>query len=200
MHSFMATLQLSTIARIGTPTRTLSSLSSHGNILGGSSICPNAEETFRTWHTTANLMMSGGKDENIGEQQMHAKLRNHFHDAVKFYPPTYHNNWTGADETLVLLRCVSEVFGDSFRYKRQWLSDNGREWCLEFSAEIDGDEKKKLTLEGVDLVSLDEEGKIVEFKVLARPPNAVAALKKKMMAKVPIPMAALKAKQALGLQ
>jgi len=47
-------------------------------------------------------------------------------------------------------------------------------------------------------VKLDDEGKIVEFKVLARPPNSIAALKKTMMSKVAVPMAALKAKKALG--
>lgn len=42
------------------------------------------------------------------------------------------------------------------------------------------------------------QGKIVEFIVLARPPNAVAELKKAMMQKVPMRLAKLKAKQALG--
>jgi hypothetical protein len=51
----------------------------------------------------------------------------------------------------------------------------------------------------MDLVSLDEEGLIREFTVLARPLNAVEALKGEMMRKVPVRMAALKAKQALGL-
>ena len=48
-------------------------------------------------------------------------------------------------------------------------------------------------------MKLDEEGMIIEFRVLARPPNAVAALKKVMVPKVVAPMAAMKAKKALGL-
>mgnify|MGYP001400746324 CR=1 FL=1 len=51
----------------------------------------------------------------------------------------------------------------------------------------------------IDLVSLCAEGRIREFTVLARPPNAVSELKKEMMARVPIRLAKLKAKQALGL-
>ena len=43
--------------------------------------------------------------------------------------------------------------------------------CLEFSAEIEGD--KRAVVDGVDLVTLDDEGRIVDFRVLARPPNAV---------------------------
>ena len=43
----------------------------------------------------------------------------------------------------------------------------------------------------------DENGKIKEFVVLARPPNAVAALKEEMMKKVPPRLMASKAKTAL---
>ena len=56
-----------------------------------------------------------------------------------------------------------------------------------------------MTLDGIDLVTLDESNKIVDFAVLARPPSAVAALKDEMMKHVPLRMAALKAKKALGL-
>lgn len=81
--------------------------------------------------------------------------------------------------------------------RRQWLSDDGREWALEFEADI-GDSGRRL--HGMDLISLDGGGLIKEFTVVARPPNAVAALKKEMMAKVPLRLAKLKAKQALGFQ
>ena len=95
-----------------------------------------------------------------------------------------------------LSSAVSEVFGSSFTYGRQWLSDDGCEWALEFEASI-GDTGK--TVQGIDLVSLCEQsGCIKEFTVLARPPNAVEALKKAMMQKVPMRLAKLKAKQALG--
>ena len=53
-------------------------------------------------------------------------------------------------------------------------------------------------LDGIDLVTLDSEGKMTDFAVLARPPNAVEELKKQMMMRVPVKMAALKAKKALG--
>ena len=33
---------------------------------------------------------------------------------------------------LVLLGCVGDVFGKSFTYGRQWLSDDGHQWALEF--------------------------------------------------------------------
>ncbi|GMI49625.1 hypothetical protein ScalyP_jg1911 [Parmales sp. scaly parma] len=136
-------------------------------------------------------------EENDDDGAMFTKLRSRMHQDCKFFPPTYYNHWEGGDETMVLLKCVSEVFGRSFQYNRQFLSDNGRDWCLEFEADIDQDPKARL--QGVDLVKLDEEGMIIEFRVLARPPNAVAALKKVMVPKVVAPMAAMKAKKALGL-
>ena len=111
-------------------------------------------------------------------------------------PPTYFTPWTGRDETCLLLSCVAEVFGPSFKYGRQWLSEDGHEWALEFTANV-GDSSK--VVHGIDLISLSDEGKIAEFTVLARPPNAVSALKKEMMSRVPVRLATLKAKQALGL-
>ena len=79
----------------------------------------------------------------------------------------------------------------------QWLGENGHEWALEFTTEVGAGSKKLLT--GIDLVSLDEAGKIKEFTVLARPPNAVALLKDEMMRRVPMRLAAMKAKKAMGL-
>jgi hypothetical protein len=60
------------------------------------------------------------------------------------------------------MECVSEVFGPSFKYDRQFISEDGRDWCLEFSADIAGDTKTRI--DGVDLVRLDEDGKIMEFR------------------------------------
>ena len=66
---------------------------------------------------------------------------------------------------------------------------------MQFSANIASTGKR---VDGIDLVTLDENDQIADFTVLARPPNAVAALKDEMMRRVPVKMAALKAKQALG--
>ena len=108
----------------------------------------------------------------------------------------------------------------------QWISPDGRDWVLEFNTNI-GDTKRRMTgVDMVKLneeVSLNArlqciqlnfclsfffkiyyhiivivQGKIEEFIVLARPPNAVAELKSAMMQKVPMRLAKLKAKQSLG--
>ena len=98
---------------------------------------------------------------------------------------------------MLLLDTVGEVFGPSFRYERQWLSPDGLSWALEFKADIADSGK---SIDGIDLVTLDEEtGQITELAVLARPPNGVAALKAEMMRRVPTRLAALKARQLMGL-
>lgn len=123
-------------------------------------------------------------------------LKPHVSPDCTFRPPTYFKPWTGREETLMLLGAVSEVFGPSFTYGRQWLSDDGHEWALEFTADIADSGK---TVQGIDLVSLCEAGRISDFTVLARPPNAVETLKSEMMKRVPLRLAALKAKRALGM-
>ena len=154
---------------------------------------PQALATFHAWHDSADAVLSGRES----QQDAMARLRPHMRDDCVFRPPTYHGAWTGADETCLLLGTVSEVFGSSFRYGRQWLGEDGHEWALEFTTEVGAGSKKLLT--GIDLVSLDEAGKIKEFTVLARPPNAVALLKDEMMRRVPMRLAAMKAKKAMGL-
>ena len=84
---------------------------------------------------------------------------------------------------------MSEVFGTSFTYGRQWLSPDGHDWALEFKADIADTGR---SIDGIDLVKLDEAGRMIEFTVLARPPNGVDALKREMMKRVPPRLAALK--------
>ena len=166
---------------------------SNNGVFGGRDASPAVRAAFDSWHRAVDAVLVQGTPY---DEAMEA-LKPHVEDACVFRPPTYYKPWTGRDETLLLLGTVAEVFGPSFEYGRQWLSDDGHEWALEFKAQV-GD-SKKTTVHGIDLVSLcPETSKIAEFTVLARPPNAVEALKKEMMMKVPVRLAALKAKQALG--
>lgn len=93
-------------------------------------------------------------------------------DDVEFRPPTYWKARRGKREVALILGTVAGVF-DDFRYGREWV--DGGDWALEFTARVDG-----LELKGVDLIRLDAAGQIVDFEVVARPPNAVAALRAAM--------------------
>ena len=65
-----------------------------------------------------------------------------------------------------------QVFGE-FRYHRQFVA--GDSAALEFSAYI-GD----LSLKGIDLIRLGDDGRIVDFEVMIRPANALLALGEEM--------------------
>lgn len=166
-------------------------LSAYGNVLGGENISSSSLETFRIWHETVTHGISGG--DTVKLQEIGEKLRGHVHPHCKFSPPTYFKDWEGRDEFLHIISCVGEVFGKSFVYSRQWVSPDGRDWALEFTANIG---EKNLLIHGIDLVKLDEDGKIIDFAVLARPPSAVAELKSQMMKKATPGLIKMKAKQA----
>jgi hypothetical protein len=69
---------------------------------------------------------------------------------------------------VAILRAVFSVLQD-FTYLRHFGSGTG--YVLEFSARV-GD----ASLFGVDLIELDQEGKITDFMVMMRPASAVLAL------------------------
>lgn len=145
--------------------RAMSLSSEYRGVLGGEGADPAAEATFRAWHAAIEAGMTGGDPKPL--------LRPHVHGRCVFKPPTYvrvlplptagryrsaklvpaqFKPWKGAEEMLVILEGVGEVFGPSFTYGRQWLSPDARSWALEFTADIAGSGK---LLEGIDLVTLD---------------------------------------------
>ena len=95
---------------------------------------------------------------------------------VVFRPPTYWAEWRGQLPVTLVLSHVMEVFSD-FRYRRTMGS--GADWALEFQCRIG-----ELDAVGVDLLTLDEGGKIAEFEVVMRPLRSVAALREAMNARV----------------
>ncbi len=77
---------------------------------------------------------------------------------------------------MAILTTVATVF-EEFRYIREILDENN--WALEFEAKV-GD----LSLRGIDLIRLNESGKIVDFEVMIRPVNALQALGLEMTKKL----------------
>ena len=87
---------------------------------------------------------------------------------VRFHSPFVWKPKDGKTITKIILTTVTQVFQD-FRYVREILDENN--WALEFEAKIG-----ELTLRGVDLIQLNDEGKIIDFEVMIRPANALQAL------------------------
>ncbi len=87
---------------------------------------------------------------------------------VVFYSPFLWKPYHGREAAWLILATVSEVFQD-FAYHRELVDD--RDWALEFSARV-GD----LSVKGIDLIRLDDDGLISEFEVFIRPANGLQAL------------------------
>ena len=114
------------------------SFTSHEKVYGGENMDAEARKTFECWHKAVST-----RDGNCVTGRVDPE--------VVFRPPTYFKPWKGEEEMKVILTCAAEVFGSSFKYKRQWLSPCGREWALEFETEIGHTGK---IMNGIDLVSL----------------------------------------------
>ena len=101
-------------------------------------------------------------------------------DDVVFHSPVVHAPQAGKAVTLQYLGAAFRVFfNDSFRYIRELTGP--RDAALEFQVEIDG-----IIVNGVDMIKWDDEGRIIEFKVLIRPLRAINLIHQKMAAMLEI--------------
>lgn len=116
---------------------------------------------LKTWH-------------EIIFNQNKAKLSSILAEEVIFYSPIVHSPQVGKQLTLMYLSAAFEVlFNDSFKYVREVVNDT--ETLLEFEVEIDG-----ILINGIDMISWNDEGKIVSFKVMLRPLKAMNLIHQKM--------------------
>jgi hypothetical protein len=115
----------------------------------------NSAHTFRRWHEfveTPNLEI------------LHEILA----DEVKFHSPFVWKPKLGKEITIRVLIAATKTFQD-FRYVRE-VTD-GNHWALEFEARIG-----EFSLRGIDLIEVNEAGKIIDFEVMIRPANALQKL------------------------
>lgn len=113
-------------------------------------------------------------------------------DDVVFESPIVHRQYRGRDAVAPVLLAVGTVFED-FRYTAAFsggrlddgepgdsgdsrgAADSGH--VLRFSARVDDRD-----LDGVDILTVDEQGRIVAFAVMVRPYSAATALRARMAA------------------
>lgn len=87
-------------------------------------------------------------------------------DAV-FHSPVVHTPQVGRPIVMAYLIAASHTLGnDSFHYVRELV--DGDEMMLEFVTVMDG-----ITVNGVDIIRFNAEGKISDFKVMVRPLKAI---------------------------
>jgi hypothetical protein len=95
-------------------------------------------------------------------------------ESVIFHSPVVHTPQVGKAITTRYLRAALRVFvNDSFRYVRELRG--AHEAALEFQVEIQG-----VLVNGVDLLTWNEEGRLVELKVMIRPLQAIQLIHQAM--------------------
>ena len=94
-------------------------------------------------------------------------------DAV-FESPVVHSPQRGRDITFKYLASAEKVLGGpSFKYVSEWRSADGA--VLEFENEIGG-----IKINGVDIITFSDDGRITHFKVMVRPLKAINLLHRLM--------------------
>jgi len=95
------------------------------------------------------------------------------HDDVIFYSPVVHTPQRGKFITKMYLMGAGESLKDEFKYQKKII--DGLHGVLEFSCMIDD-----ISVEGVDIIELNEDGKVINFKVMVRPLKAVHKIHERM--------------------
>ncbi len=136
------------------------------------------EKTIANWHNHLRGQHPGGLDDLLAD------------DCV-FLSPVVFTPQRGKDITKAYLSAAFATFdggdgasaaaekpvesGTTFGYVKEVMS--GHHAFLEFETEMDGK-----YVNGVDIITCNDEGKIVEFKVMIRPLQAVNAVHQQMAA------------------
>ncbi|MFT7404428.1 nuclear transport factor 2 family protein [Zhongshania sp.] len=103
-----------------------------------------------------------------------AKLDDILAANATFHSPVVHTPQVGKDITKMYLSAAFHILlNDSFHYVREVADDNNA--ILEFMVVVDG-----IQVNGVDMIRWDQDGKIIDFKVMLRPYKAINLIKEKM--------------------
>ena len=117
-------------------------------------------------------------------------LENLLHPDVVFWSPVIFAPQRGRDLTIMYLTAASQVFpgdpetegsgpsgqsGGEFHYTKKVL--DGNHAVLEFETMMGG-----IQVNGVDIITCDDNGLITEFKVMIRPFKAIEAVRDRMAA------------------
>jgi hypothetical protein len=133
------------------------------------------EQVVERWHAHLRGELPGGLDELLADDVV-------FHSPIVFTPQE------GKAVTTLYLQAAGQALpgeepgdggsgGGGFRYTKQVLS--GDTAVLEFETTVEGK-----FVNGVDIIRCDDEGRIVEFRVMIRPLQAVNAVHRRMAATI----------------
>ena len=123
---------------------------------------------------------------NPGLAKWHDYMKNHegsaeglkqvLHEDCVFHSPVVHTPQRGRPIVTAYLTAAAGTLGQGdFKYVREMA--DGNHALLEFTTEMDG-----IHVNGIDLMTFDEDGMIVDFKVMVRPLKAVNKVWEQMAA------------------
>ena len=116
---------------------------------------------LESWHHLVRTHHASGLRELVAE------------DAV-FHSPVVHSPQHGRKLTVMYLSAAFQVFfNPTFRYVREIVGPHDA--MLEFETEIDG-----VLVNGVDIITWNDAGKITAFKVMLRPLKGINIIHQKM--------------------
>jgi hypothetical protein len=119
-------------------------------------------KTIELWQQ----MLTSGKTELLDEILA---------DDVVFHSPVIHTPQEGKKLTSMYLKAAFHVLlNKDFKYINQILQDNKA--ALEFTTVIEG-----ISINVMDIIICDEQGKIIDFKVMIRPMQALQKVQQKML-------------------
>ncbi len=113
----------------------------------------DAASALARWHTLVESRDASGLPALIAE------------DAV-FRSPAVHTPQVGRDTVVGYLTAAFTVLGPGLTYEREWLGEDSA--VLEFRTEVGG-----LDVSGIDMITWDDHGQIVDFTVMIRPAKAL---------------------------
>ena len=115
-----------------------------------------AEQALARWHAVVERRDPAGLPGLIAE------------DAV-FRSPAVHTPQVGRDTVVGYLTAAFTVLGPALTYEREWLGEDSA--VLQFRTEVGG-----LDVSGIDMITWDADGQIVDFTVMVRPAKALQAV------------------------
>ena len=115
----------------------------------------STQDALARWHEVAE---AGSTKEG---------LTSILHEDAVFHSPVVHTPQRGRPIVIAYLSSAGQTLGnESFRYVREIVDDG--QVVLEFETVMDG-----IQVNGIDMITFDENGMITDFKVMVRPLKAI---------------------------
>jgi hypothetical protein len=120
------------------------------------------DQVIEKWHAHLRGQLPGGLDELLD-------------DDVVFYSPIVYTPQEGKAVTKLYLQAAGQTLPARFRYTKTVTSSDTA--VLEFETTVDGK-----YVNGVDIMRCNDAGRIVEFRVMIRPLQAINLVHQQMAA------------------